>query len=86
MPKKAKATESKVQTPETTPVEAKAVPQWGGKTAAIKQALIDNPTKSPKEIAEIVTQQGFETNANYVSGVKAKMGGKKTKKAKAVRS
>ena len=27
----------------------------------------------------MVTEQGFETSANYVSGVKAKMGGKKRK-------
>ena len=79
MPRKAKAAE-----PETKPVEATpvaATQPHGSKTAAIKQALIANPTKSPKEIAEMVTEQGFETTANYVSGVKAKIGGKKRKKA-----
>lgn len=71
MPRKAKTTE-----PEAA--SAKKQPH-GAKTAAIKQALIANPTKSPTEIAEIVTEQGFETTANYVSGVKAKFGGKKKK-------
>ena len=75
MPRKAKTTE-----PEAA--SAKKQPH-GAKTAAIKQALIANPTKSPKEIAEMVTEQGFETTANYVSGVKAKFGGKKKVKAAA---
>ena len=74
MPRKPKATES-----EAAPAAAKQ--PHGAKTAAIKQALIANPTKSPKEIAEMVTEQGFETTANYVSGVKAKFGGKKKAKA-----
>ncbi len=71
MPRKAKTTE-----PEAA--SAKKQPH-GAKTAVIKQALIANPTKSPKEIAEMVTEQGFETTANYVSGVKAKFGGKQKK-------
>ena len=73
MPRKAKTTE-----PEAASAKK---PPHGAKTAAIKQALIANPTKSPTEIAEIVTEQGFETTANYVSGVKAKFGGKKKAKA-----
>ena len=78
MPRKAKAAEHETKPVEATPVAAKQ--PHGSKTAAIKQALIANPTKSPKEIAEMVTEQGFETTANYVSGVKAKIGGKKRKK------
>ena len=72
MPRRAKAIEV-----EATPAPAPAKQPHGAKTAAIKQALIANPTKSPTEIAEMVTEQGFETTANYVSGVKAKFGGKK---------
>ena len=65
--------------PEPMPAEVEEQPR-GAKTAATKQALIANPTKSPKEIAAMVTEQGFETTANYVSGVKSKMGGKTRKK------
>ena len=57
----------------------------GAKTAAIRQALIANPTKTAKEIAELMKEQGFETTANYVGALKTKMGGKKRrKKAKPV--
>jgi hypothetical protein len=55
----------------------------GAKTAAIKQALNDNPQKTAKEIAEIVKGQGFETTANYVGTLKNKMSGKKRKKRRA---
>jgi hypothetical protein len=67
MPKKAKAA---------------AAPR-GAKTAAIKQALIDNPQKTGHEIVESVKAQGFDTTANYVAGVKNKLGGKKRKKRRA---
>ena len=74
MPRKAKTTE-----PEAA--SAKKQPH-GAKTAAIKQALIANPTKQPKEIAELLKQQGFETTPKYVSVMKAELRGQK--KAKAV--
>ena len=72
MPRKPKTTE-----PEAKPVEAAPEAPRGAKTAAIKQALIANPTKSPKEIAELLKEQGFQTTANYVGGVKSAMRAKK---------
>lgn len=56
----------------------------GAKTAAIKDALRANPTMTAKEIAELMKEQGFETTANYVGTLKAKMGGKKKRRKKAV--
>ena len=52
----------------------------GAKTAAIRAALKANPTKSYKEIAELLKEQGFETTANYVGGVKSAMKAKKKAK------
>lgn len=72
MPRKPKTTE-----PEAQSVEAAAEAPRGAKTAAIKQALIANPKKSPKEIAELLKEQGFITTANYVGGVKSGMKAKK---------
>jgi ribosomal protein S8 len=74
MPRKAKTTESES---ESQSVEAAPEAVRGAKTAAIKQALIANPTKSPKEIAELLKEQGFVTTANYVGGVKSGMRAKK---------
>jgi hypothetical protein len=68
------------------PKTAKSEQPRGAKTAAIKQALIDNPTKTANEIVEIVKEQGFQTTANYVAGVKNKLGGKKRKKKRAIAS
>ena len=34
-----------------------------------------------KEIAELLNEQGFETTANYIGGVKSAMKAKKRKKA-----
>jgi len=79
MPRKPKTTE-----PEATPVEAAPEAARGAKTAAIRAALKANPTKTVKEIAELLKEQGFETTANYVGGVKAAM--KAKKKAKKVAS
>jgi hypothetical protein len=62
MPRKPKTTE-----PEATPVEAAPEAARGAKTAAIRAALKANPTKTVKEIAELLKEQGFETTANYVS-------------------
>ena len=78
MPRKPKTTE-----PEATPVEAAPEAARGAKTAAIRAALKANPTKTVKEIAELLKEQGFETTANYVGGVKAAMKAKKRKKAAA---
>jgi hypothetical protein len=75
MPRKAKTTE-----PEAKPVKAAPEAPRGAKTAAIKAALKANPTKSYKEIAELLKEQGFETTANYVGGVKAAMKAKKKAK------
>ena len=55
----------------------------GTTTAAIRQALTDNPDKSTKEIAELLKEQGIVTTPNYIGGVKVqlnkKKGGKKRK-------
>jgi hypothetical protein len=56
----------------------------GAKTAAIRQTLIANPTKTAKEIVELLKEQGFSTTPNYVGALKTKMGKKRKKKAKAV--
>lgn len=68
------------RTAKTTEPEAKPEHARGAKTAAIKRALIANPTKSAKEIAELLKEQGFETTPNYVFGVKAKLKGKRQAK------
>jgi len=75
MPRKPKTTE-----PESTPVEAAPEAARGAKTAAIRAALKANPTKTVKEIAELLKEQGFETTANYVGGVKSAMKAKKRAK------
>ena len=55
----------------------------GNKSQAIRDALAANPDKSPKDIAELLSAQGFKLNAQYVSTIKsnanakAKKGGKK---------
>ena len=79
MPRKPKTTE-----PEATPVEAAPEAARGAKTAAIRAALKANPTKTVKEIAELLKEQGFETTANYVGGVKAAMKAKKKAKKAAL--
>jgi hypothetical protein len=77
MPRRPKATE-----PEAKPVEVARSPR-GAKTAAIRQALIANPTKTVKEIAELLKEQGFETTVNYIGGVKVQMNKKKRGKKEA---
>jgi len=71
--------------PKTAEREAAPEAPRGAKTAAIRQALIANPTKTVKEIAELLKEQGFDTTANYIGGVKVQMNKKKRgqKKAKA---
>lgn len=55
----------------------------GAKTQAVRQALSDNPRKSPKEISEMLKERGVNATAKYVSTIKTKMRGKGKKKAKA---
>ena len=55
----------------------------GAKTQAVRQALSDNPRKSPKEISELLKEQGIDATAKYVSTIKTKMRGKGKNKAKA---
>jgi hypothetical protein len=57
----------------------------GAKTQAVRQALNANPEKLPKEIAEILTAEGLQVSANYVSTIKSKlkMKGKRKQKAAA---
>jgi hypothetical protein len=59
---------------------AKKASAPGNKSQAIREALAANPEKSPKEITEIVTAQGFKVTPAYVSIIKynqSKAGGKK---------
>ena len=55
----------------------------GAKTQAVRQALSDNPRKSPKEISDVLVEQGIDATAKYVSTIKTKMRGKGKNKAKA---
>ena len=43
----------------------------GNKSQAIRDALAANPDKSPKEIAEQLTAEGYKVNAQYVSTIKS---------------
>ena len=80
MPRKAKPkTDAEVST--ASPATAAPEAARGAKTAAIKLILIANPTKSPKAIAALVKEQGFETTAKYIGAMKAKMKLKKKGKA-----
>jgi hypothetical protein len=45
----------------------------GNKSQAIRDALAANPDKSPKDIAEELSAQGFKLNAQYVSTIKSNM-------------
>lgn len=73
MPRKPKTTEIE---PETKPVEAPR----GSKTAAIKACLAANPTKGPKEIAELLKADGWDVTAQRISVVKSNLKGKKKAK------
>lgn len=75
MPRKAKTTE-----PETKPAEAAREAPRGTKTAAIKAALKAHPRKGPKEIAELLTAEGWDVKAQQVSVVKSYIKGKKKAK------
>jgi hypothetical protein len=62
---------------------AKKASALGNKSQAIREALAANPDKSPKEITELVTAQGFKVTPAYVSIIKynlSKAGGKKGRK------
>jgi len=59
---------------------AKKTSGSGNKSQAIRDALAANPDKSPKEITELLTAQGFNVTPAYVSIVKynqSKASGKK---------
>ncbi|NLF73380.1 MAG: hypothetical protein GX575_30450 [Candidatus Anammoximicrobium sp.] len=75
MPRKPKNTE-----PEAKSVAEAADAPRGAKTAAIRQACLAHPKKSPKEIVELLKEQGIVTTANYVGGVKSSMKAKKKAK------
>jgi hypothetical protein len=49
---------------------AKKASAPGNKSQAIRQALSANPDNSPKEITEIVNEQGFKVTPAYVSIIK----------------
>jgi hypothetical protein len=50
---------------------AKKAAAPGNKSQAIREALAANPDKSPKEIAELLSAQGYKLNAQYVSTIKS---------------
>jgi hypothetical protein len=60
---------------ETPPAEA-TKPVRGVKTAAIKKALRRHKDKSPKEIAELLTDMGIPTKGSQVSNVKSLLASK----------
>ena len=43
------------------------------KTQAVRQALSANPDKLSKEIAEMLTAEGLQVSANFVSTTKSKL-------------
>jgi hypothetical protein len=43
----------------------------GNKSQAIRDALAAHPDKSPKDIAEMLSAQGYKLNAQYVSTIKS---------------
>jgi hypothetical protein len=55
----------------------------GAKTQTVRQILSDHPQESPKEISEMLKEQGVDATADYVSRIKFKMKGKGRKKARA---
>jgi hypothetical protein len=52
---------------------AKKASAPGNKSQAIRDALAAHPDKSPKEISELLSEQGFKLNAQYVSTIKSNM-------------
>ena len=50
---------------------AKKASALGNKSQAIRDALAANPDKSPKDIAELLSAQGYKLNAQYVSTIKS---------------
>jgi hypothetical protein len=66
---------------------AKKASAPGNKSQAIRDALAAHPDKSPKDIAEMLTEQGFKLNAQYVSTIKSNAnkkagGGMKVRRAR----
>jgi hypothetical protein len=51
------------------------------KSAAIRDALKANPSKGPKEIAEMLAKEGVKVSAMYVSNIKAAAAKRKGKTA-----
>jgi hypothetical protein len=64
---------------------AKKAPALGNKSQAIRDALAANPDKSPKEIAELLSTQGYKLNAQYVSTIKSNAAAKSRGGRKVVR-
>lgn len=50
------------------------------KSQAIRDALKENPDKSPKWIADMLTQKGINVSAQYVSVIKSAAKGKQRSK------
>ncbi len=51
--------------------KAAAAAEKPNKSQAIRDALAAHPDKSPKEIAEMLGEQGYQLNAQYVSTIKS---------------
>ncbi|MBM4090132.1 MAG: hypothetical protein FJ276_12035 [Planctomycetes bacterium] len=68
---------SKTVRPEAKSTDSAASPARGAKTAAIRSALKAHPRKAPREIAELLGQEGWSVTAQSVSMVKSKSKGKK---------
>jgi hypothetical protein len=58
-------------------------PEKVNKSQAIRDAITQNPDKSPAGVAQLLTEKGIDVTPQYVSTIKSKMGagGKKEKKA-----
>jgi arginine repressor len=80
VPRKAKV---ETPAPEVKSVEAAPEAPRGARTAAVKEAVKANRKKSPKEISELLKEQGWDVTGAYVSNIKFQLGIGRKKKAKA---
>jgi len=73
MPRTAKAAETTAAAPAEQPQLTKS--------EQVRQALNAHPGKMPKELAELLQAEGLDVSAAFISQIKARLGGKKKKKA-----
>ena len=60
---------------------AKKAKSGVNKSQAIRDAMAAHPEKSPKEIAELLIEQGYKVNAQYVSTIKSNAKAKTVRRA-----